>query len=330
MYEPPAPGGESREDSIRVADWIELNLLTNKEPLLSIAGVTQALAGMPLDDSTASEHRLEFSDSSDPLDASETEEGYWEAAEQTTEMAFAELRDRANSFSNRYPLLLDGESAEPDRSFDSPQVATFLTLLRSRQLYKYAAGDDGEAAGLLFEELVTHTLRRYIDTSEECAVRFGVAGGVRGSGLPTKADAALFELSRRMNEPPGNRKMPSDQNDYKGDAIAWKPIGDGRAGKLVVVGQATISEGDWYKEPSGRWTQQVLIGFLARPVTAVAFVETMSLNESAILRAKGQDYSSIPFDRLRLLFVIRDSDIPESLLERMTEWSDGMKERLRQ
>ena len=330
MYEPPAPAGNSREDPIRLADWIELNLLTEKESLLSVAGVTQTLAGMPPDNSTASEHRQEFTESLDPADGSEAQEGYWEAAEQITELAFAELRDRSRSFSNRYPLLLDDESAEPDGSFDSPKIATFLTLLRSRQLYKHAAGDDGETAGQLFEELVTHALRRYIDTSERCAVRFGVAGGARGNGLPMNAEAALFEMSRRMNEPRGDRTMPDDNNDYKGDAIAWKPIGDSRAGKLIIIGQATITEGEWDKEPSGRWTQRVLVGFLARPLTAVAFIETMSLNESAILRASGQGFTSIPFDRLRLLFVIRDSDIPESLLMRIREWSNGMKARLHQ
>ena len=332
MYAPPSPARVNREAPIRVADWIELNLLTAEEPVLSVTGVTQAVAGEPPDDSADSEHRNDYSEDPEDANPAQQQEGFWQLANNTAEMAFKELHTRSASFSDRYPIVSNGESAEANESYDSPRVAAFLTLLRSRHLYVNALGDDGSIAGELFEELLQYALRRYIDTIDSCSVRFGIAGGSRGDGLPINAKEALDELASRMNEGKGTLENLANDQDFGGDAIAWRPFPDCGPGQLTVVGQATISEGKWVsKFPSPKWDTRRLIGLLARPAIAIGFVETITLSTQRLLRAKGEPaYVSIPLDRLRLLFVLRDSDIIESLLERITDWCDGMKERLRQ
>ena len=79
-------------------------------------------------------------------------------------------------------------------------------------------------------------------------------------------------------------------------------------------------------EPANRWTDRKppderLIRFFARPLTAVAFPETLSLTPTDTL--DGLVFSSVPFDRLRLLSVLRDEDLPSDLRERMKEWAAG-------
>ena len=332
MYAPPSPARVDCEAPIRVADWIELNLLTAEEPVLSVTGVTQVVAGEPPDDSADSEHRNDYSEDAEDANPAQQQEGFWQLANNTAEMAFKELLTRSASFSDRYPIVSNGESAETNKSYDSPRIAAFLTLLRSRHLYADALGDDGSIAGELFEELLQYALRRYIDTTDSCSVHFGLAGGSRGGGLPSNAKEALDELASRMNEEKGTLESLAQNRDFGVDAIAWRPFPDYEPGQLAVVGQATIAEGKWVsKFPSPKWDTRRLIGFLARPAIAIGFVETITLSEQRLLRAKGEpDFVSIPLDRLRLLFVLRDSDIPESLLERITDWCDGMKERLRQ
>ena len=203
----------------------------------------------------------------------------------------------------------------------------FLVLLRARQLYKDALGDDGRLSGFLFEELVKYALGAYIGACPETQVRFGLAGGARGDGLPNAVDQAVRELSARLHEPIG-RVPDGSTGDFKADVVAWRPFGDRVSGQLALIGQATISEGDWEQdEPARRWTDRLrdrprLIEWVARPVTAVAFPETLSLTSSTTLH--GLAFSSIPFDRLRLLTVLRDQELPEDLADGMRQWGNGV------
>ena len=329
MYETPRQGANPAEDYVRIADWIELNLVTARASVVSITDVAAAVASVPPDDSQVSQHRQDYSEYSEDDDPLETQPGYWQQAEEAAEMAFRELGERALAWGERYLLRLSGDIVEANNSGRSQAIATFLTLLRSRHLYYAALGDNGEVSGELFEELLPHALRKFLGTEDEYAIRFGLAGGTRGGGLPRRIDQALDELALRMNEPRGDLRELDENEDYKGDAVAWKPFGDRERGKLAVVGQATIAEGKWNKQPSGKWKNGSLIGFLAPPATVVAFVETISLDSDSKIQALGdREYSSIPLDRLRLLSVLEDSDLPPSLLEQMRNWSEGMEERL--
>ena len=327
MYAPPAHPREYGEAPIRVADWIEVNLLTAEEPLLSVTSVAQAMVADPPDKSAQGEHRNDYSED---LGNEQEEEGYWQTANFIAEMAFKELRNRAVSYSDRYPIVSDGEIAEPNSSFDSPEIATFLSLLRSRHLYERARQDDGVVAGELFEKLLPYALQRFIDTSEKCSIRFGIAGGSSGNGLPVEVKSRLDEIAKRMNEAKGILGDTKKVGDWGCDAIAWRPFPDQEPGQLTVVGQATISEDKWYKKkPSPKWQSRRLIGFLARPAVAVGFVETISLNERVMLHVQGDPGVPIPLDRLRLLFLLRDSDLPQSLHGRMKKWSQEMQTKLR-
>ena len=312
MFAPPPTGDEPFHNPIRLADWVELNLLMEEELSVSVTDLTDELASTPPDDAGDSERRT----------------GYWDSAEGTAEAAFLELSRRAGWLGDHYPLDLDGDAALLCDKAAARGVYRFLVLLRARQLYPYGLDDDGAESGLLFEELVKHALGRYVVCAPPNRVRFGVAGGSRGNGLPQSLTEAAEQLSQRMFEKPG-QDSKARQGDFKADVVVWKPFGDKRPGQLVLVGQATISEGDWMmKEPPKRWTDRRVIRFLARPLTAVAFPETLSLTSSDTL--DGLTGSSIPFDRLRLLSVLRDEDLPDSLRERMNDWTGDVRDRLPQ
>ena len=329
MYARPSQATSSSEETIQIADWIELNVLTEEEPSVSVADVTAMIAEDPPDDSTTSEHRLDYPDSLEDLDPTDLNTGYWQEAEDMAELAFAELHQRSRWFGHRYPLAVLGEIATASSCFDSGAVASFLTLLRSRHLYHHALDDDGKVAGQLFEELLPHALRGYLGGTEDTSIRFGVSGGSRGPGLPLQTDDALDELSQRINEPRGELSGMTDGLDYGGDAIAWKALGDLLRGKLVAIGQATISKGKWTtKQPSPKWKSGRLIKFLTKPTIVVAFVESISLTTKAELDGLPDTFSPLPLDRFRILFILRDRDIPVSLRTRMEDWTAQMLKRL--
>ena len=328
MFAVPELALDPAHDPIRLADWVELNLLMDEEAVMSVVEVTDRLAGIPPDDSGDSERRFSYTNGSD-ANPDETMSGFWEAAEDRTDAGFSELRDRAVWLADAYPLNVDGETAALSENGSTRDVYRFLILLRARQLYAGALGDDAKVSGRIFESLVKHALGTYADT--EHRVRFGVAGGRRGSDLPDSLPDAVEAMRRRMHEERGS--VPANPTgDYGADAIAWKPFGDKLPGQLVMLGQATISEGDWTKkEVARRWTDRDppetrLVHFLARPVTAVAFPETLSLTSSGTL--KGLVFSSIPFDRLRLLSLLRDADLPSGLRAEMDSWTRNTCEQL--
>ena len=330
MFAPPPESDKISHDAIRIADWVELNLLMEEEPNVSVTSVTDELTANPPDDARDSESQFEYQEP-ELIDDGQMRLGFREAAEEKAEAAFLELSERANWLRDRYPLEVEGDVASLRQEKSARDVYQFLVLLRSRQLYGGVLGDDGTESGRLFEELVKFALGAYAETEPKYQARFGVAGGSRGDGLPQPVAEAVQELSWRMSEKPG-QVSASQQGDFKADAIVWKPFGDDLPGQLTLIGQATISEGDWmYDEPANRWTDRQppdtrLILFFARPVTAVAFPETLSLTPPDLLA--GLAFSSIPFDRLRLLSVLCDEDLPVKLRYSMRDWSHEMSYRL--
>ena len=330
MFAPPPLVEEPSHEPIRLADWVELNLLMEEEPVVSITSVADELVSIPPDDARDSESLFEYEDPKVD-DDEQMRLGFRERAEGTAEAAFLELSERAGWLRERYPVEISDDIALLRQEMLARDVYRFLVLLRSRQLYRGALGDDGGESGRLFEELVKHALGAYAGSGPQHQVRFGVAGGSRGDGLPQPLPEAVQELSRRMFEKPG-QVFDSQRGDFKADAVAWQPFGDDLPGQLVLIGQATITEGDWKRdEPANRWTDKQppntrLILFLARPITAVAFPETLSLTPTDML--DGLNFSSIPFDRLRLLSVLCDENLPSDLRESMRDWSCEMGSRL--
>ena len=325
MFTPPpdAPRTDTARDPIRLADWIELNLLADEESVMSVDSMIAELAACPPDDADDSEVRSPREDPHDP--DGPTLPGHWNALEDVTAEALRELARRAGWLGSQYPLRITQDTAEYSEHTGTRNVYRFLVLLRARQLYGNALGDDGGVSGRLFEDLVKCALGSYICTCQENQVRFGPAGGARGDALPVAVADAVRALSVRTHEEMGVVPRGA-KGDYRADAIAWKPFGDGMPGQLIVIGQATISEDDWVdKEPAKRWIERDagrLIEWFARPVTAVAFPETLSLTSATVLR--GLTYSSIPFDRLRLLKVLRDQHLPEDLAEDIRQWGNGV------
>lgn len=314
MFVHPPLVNNPRHDAIRLADWAELNILLEEVETISVEEITYRLEEIPPDASDDSEDRDHFHDS-----------------EEKAENAFTELSARSSWLGLRYPLEIDKGVALLHHENQARDIYRFLILLRARQMYPGHLDDDGRESGFLFEKVVPYALSAYIAASPGNRFRFGVAGGQRGDGLPHSPEQALQDLSLRMHETMG--VVPSGGNhDFGADAIVWKQFGDANPGQIVMVGQATISEGKWMlRNPSRRWTDRKplstrLIHFLARPLTAVAFVETLSLTPKDTLN--GLTSQSIPFDRLRLLSVLLDEFLPSGLRKSMNDWSDHVKENL--
>ena len=294
---------------VRLADWIEINLLLGEESVISIANLQAELTADPPDSADDSEKREQF----------------WDAAESLADDAFAELVQRAQWFTSSYPIVVEGEAATLRTLTSHLELWRFVALLRARHLYPNALDDDGSESGQLFEELVCFALGAYTGSRSDHSVRFGPAGGDRGDSFPRLLPDAIRELCARMGEQVGTLPKASG-GDYGADVFVWLPFGDRHPGQLVLIGQATISEGKWTsKQPARRWTDsktgpERLIDFVARPVTAVAFVETLSSTSDDILRGLPQTFSSIPFDRLRLLSTLRSAEVPAAFLKRVTQW----------
>ena len=327
MYLAPDLNIEVRRKSIVVADWIEFTLLAGNQQTMSTADASAMLTDLVPDDASESERHLP--------DSISTTQGSWQPKDDLIDSAFAELSWRHSKLQDRYPLQLSYDIAEKQPNQDGACLDRYLSLLRARQVYQNALGDNGETAAFLFEELAKYTLAKYLDVSEPNAVRFGVAQGSRGDDLPSALDNARRMLADRMNELPGNLPA-SGAGDGKADAIAWKPFADQNPGQIVLLGQATITEDDWLeKEPVTRWYNREqldaqLIRFLARPVTCVLFAETLSLTDRSTLKGLAGSFNSIPLDRLRIMHLLTDADLPESLLEAFEAWSDTMVARLPQ
>ncbi|MCE2501103.1 MAG: hypothetical protein J4G13_09590 [Dehalococcoidia bacterium] len=329
MFALPPPGDDTSQDRIRLADWIEINLLSREEEIMSVDSVTAELSGDPPDDADDSEFRSPSEDPANPN--GQLRPGFWIVSEDSTVDAFGELSRRAGWLRDQYPVNVGHDSAQLNDSAASQDIYRFLVLLRARQLYPNALEDDGEVSGLLFEELTKWAFGAYVGARPDSQVRFGVAGGSRGDGLPQPLAQAVQELGRRTREPTG--QVPTaGVGDYKADAVVWKPFGDQVPGQLALIGQATITEGDWEEEEiPARWTdrnprQSRLINWRARPVTAVAFPETLDLTPRA--RLEGMQMPGIPFDRLRLLSVLDGQIFPPQLTEQMRQWGDDMVNRI--
>ncbi|MCY4625484.1 MAG: hypothetical protein OXC99_10865 [Chloroflexi bacterium] len=318
MFELPPLRNDPKHDAIRLADWVEVNLIMYEAQYLSVIDVTDEVARTPPDNSDDSENR--------GSDEAEFKSGYWEAVEQLADSAYQELLERAQCLKDYYPLSVSRGVAQLENATLACDLYQFLVLLRARQLYPNALGDDGQESGFLFEKLAVYAISAYLGSGPEHRVRFGVAGGYRGGKLPLPVTEAAEELSGRMHERPVVFSA-ADTRDFGGDAISWKPFLDRRPGQLAVIGQATISEGAWKDDqPAKRWTERRIVGFLARPITAVAFPETLSLTSTDELN--GSDFSSIPFDRIRLLHVLQDSDLPNELVQRLKDWVQTFVQRL--
>lgn len=330
MYPTPPLGDDANSDPIRLADWVESNVMTEEEDVISVSSVADALGDIPPDDSAASEQRND-QDGDSERDDNEPRHGYWGDAESTAEAVFQELADRASWLGNHYPIAVEKDVATLREDSCSSDLYRFLVLLRARQMHQRALEDDGAEPGFLFECLAKFAVGAYIGAEQENRIRFGLAGGNRGGGLPFSIHDAIEKLSDMLSEEPGTVPVGA-QGDYRVDVVAWKPFGDRRSGQLVALCQSTITEGRWHKaEPATKWTARLspdtrLIRFLAQPITAVAFPETLSLTSLTTL--KGLDVSSVPMDRLRLVSLLCDHDIPLALLERMNAWSTGFSKRL--
>ncbi len=312
----PSLPADPRKEPLHIADWIEVELLLPSVDSVSAVTVIDALEEDPPPDAGAVEDRSSLRDEHDALVAA----------------ALAEIRRRSQILGDGYPISIDGDVVVFVEGSHMHDVSQFLALLRARQLYPELIQDDANESSLLFEEIVKYAAAAYLNSDQ--ALRFGLAGGYRGDDLPSTLDDAVTKVAALMSEPVGN--VPNRPSyDFGCDVIAWKPFADQYAGQLVVLVQATISEGDWLnpkRQPAKRWThrqppQDRLINFIAQPITAIAFVETLSQDDLSRLAFRS-DFTSIPLDRLRLLALLDSATIPQPLVDDIRSWSSSIVEKL--
>ena len=312
----PSLPADPRKEPLHIADWIEVEMFLSPADSLSAVTVIDALESDPPSDAGAVEERSSLRDGYDAL----------------VSAALDEIRRRSQILGDNYPVVTDGDIVVFAKMPHLHDVFQFLVLLRARQLYPELIQEDGNESGLLFEEIVKYAVAAFLNTDQ--SLRFGLGGGHRGDGLSTELHGAVNEVATRMGEQTGNvPNKPS--HDFGCDVIAWKPFGDLYAGQLVILAQATISEGDWLnpkRQPAKRWThrqprQDRLINFIAQPITAIAFVETLSQSDISLL-ATLSDFTSIPLDRLRLFALLNIAAIPHSLVDDVRSWNSSIVEKL--
>lgn len=296
-----------------LADWIEIELAASASDVSSISI-----------DEFADDLREDVSDPGsadepEPDDENGRDPSPGEDARERAEDAFMELRQRAQWLQSRYPISIrdGGEVADWDFSSHSSLLYRFLVLLRARQFYGQIMGGGAPEPGFLFEEIVTLATKSYVGGGS--GVRFGDAGGQRGNGLSLVLSEAIEDLAQRMNERP-SFSVSNEVGDYRADAVAWKPFGDGRPGQLVMCTQATISEEEWLnKQIPPRWHDRRLIQLIAPPLSGVAFVETMSSYSPDFWKAG--PLKGVPFDRLRIISLVSDADLEPELAQGIREWT---------
>jgi len=214
-----------------------------------------------------------------------------------------------------YPFRVGESSISRQRETDQIRVYSFLSTLGARLTYNIdQALLPVKQPSILFERLVRVALESYLGGS---ARRFGWP--FREDGLSTNFRDAATSLAAEMGEPVGLFETVSpDEKDHGLDVVAWRPFADEHRSQICLLCQCAIGV-DWNQKPIhlGLWYD--IIRFMARPITAVAFVAQMSNHQKYFVNGVAKT-SGILFDRTRLATMVVDEDLPGELSESIRDW----------
>ena len=199
-------------DPPALADWVEYSALTTPAGI-SRADVTRSLEGAGVDDNDEVNSLL------GDISRHITDRRFW-------------LRQK-------YPLRVTRLSFE--RKNDWRSYLAYMFLLSCTMTHHYGELSMSKARSKepaeIFGFIARDVLGRYLDGQ---AVRFDAP---RRAPLPTQFGKALDYLQTCTLERSGGGAITTGREKDDGlDVVAWKSLGDGRPGQVVILGQCAIGK----------------------------------------------------------------------------------------
>jgi hypothetical protein len=311
----------------KLADWIEYWVLFSPEGRFSRSALRDLLEeDSGLDDLDSYD---EFT--TDLVDEDEGSavrrrhdtivEGISEADNLASDAFFA-LEERQRFVGHGYPCSISPELAM--RAVDNWQSVpgySFMTILNIRYMHGLAVDIDRGAR--IFERLIAFVMASYIVGNAE---HFGWP---RSGPIVERSFAnALPLLLRRLGErlTANADDIPAQLKDNEVDVIAWRELGDGRPGKLVILCQCAIGR-DWADKGINLGIWRPFVNFAVDPVRAAAF--------PFVPAAMREDWSGLQyeylsgsvglwFDRLRLAALIDEARIGGDLRHDLIDYTESV------
>jgi len=240
------------------------------------------------------------------------------------EEAFAEIRRRQTLLRELYPVQHQSTHLAKLHSSANSTSFSFLLAVSVQGFYEQTSprGAAWHEPARLFEYVVTAALRRYLNGK---AIRIGTP---REAPVPSDFAECLRYMGRETAELARGPLNPSvGEGDEKCDVVAWAPFRDGKAGQVVVLAQCGIGDG-WKGKlehlSDTVWQQQ--FDWHAPPVRAFAFPYLLDEDpaEWRYISTRG----GIPFDRIRISSLVRDSDFDGPIVTRIQQWCEDFARKL--
>lgn len=291
----PLPGDATRP--VKLADWVEMSVLTQKDQTVSRADIMTS------------------------LESYQTKE----EVEDIIDKIWAEIELRQLYLEEQYPFELKNREILIWRNGSSMNWSYIFCLFIS-----YVGIDEGHKLKwwnkskltYLFEVLCTEVAKKFIcdgDGKGE-SLQFGSPRSAWPPAHKYITDAVIF-LRNEIKEGDiilSPRRTPSirrgDGGDNGLDVVAWRHFSDNRIGKLLVFGQCTTSKKDYIRklnEVSNFLSQRLCIH--TSHISAFFLPHLLSDNDDDY-REEWQKIArcpSIPFDRIRISYYGRDWKSPE-------------------
>jgi len=189
-------------DSLRLADWLELNAVLSRDRNSSQGDLERAFRRAAL---------AEYSDD--------------ETIERKLLEVFNELEQRARAAMGAYPFEVGFGVLRLKSGWEDFPAYIFCLCL------SYFDLRETSLAPKLFERISCLAARGYLNGE---AVGFGWPR----SDLPSSFSEAVMELCKRLGEGGGFLEQPElDRKDDKLDLVAWADFADRRPSKLILFGQ---------------------------------------------------------------------------------------------
>jgi hypothetical protein len=270
---PVFPPDPDLTDSIKLADWLELQALI-----------------LPDGNSSRGDLQAAFR-SSGVFYHNEDEE-----MEKKSQEVFRELELRSIAAGEAYPFELPRPTLIQRKSnwFDYPAYVFCLLLSWTGE-----TGSGHNSPSMLFEELSCTAAKRYLNGN---AIRFGSPR----SNLPTSFPEAVTKLCELIGEGSGYKDQPSrNSKDRKLDVVAWSDFPDRLPSKLLLFGQCAagkILAGKLTElRPTAFWKQWIYDHPISPLINSVFIPHRVDVERDWNHITLGLD-GSILFDRCRISY----------------------------
>ena len=228
----------------------------------------------------------------------ENDQAHGEVADMAIADAAREIARRREIAGAGYPFSFDGTILSAYQNWTGDAGAyVFLLLLSAHDLPGMQNGRR------LFEVVVTDALAEYASGD---SLRFGFP---HRDPVPSHPNDAVDYLARLLGQPRlHTRKVRYREKDMGVDAVAWRPFGDARATKLILLGNCSTGA-TWSSklgEPSlEKWRR--MIDFGCEPIRVFAVPWIPSSEDWADI----VDYGYLVLDRLRIAKLLKGRQQPD-------------------